>query len=227
MSFIKPADYLHFFKLYVTELHHQHHHQPHEQQLVTSPPQSNNTNDMVLAGVAGNQNRVTPQSYPGPESEAENHSTEMMEDEYTEGEEEELDFDDDIPIHRRMTVSRVQDHAELADSVLSAQSAPTINLTPISSLHRDHPSGVPPPQPPLIKIGAHHTRIESHEFCFRAVFLPFKFLFLIPDIMETFGVFTRRNKLVLLGCVIFSFWRIQGGFREESTRFKGSIFFPM
>ena len=28
-------------------------------------------------------------------------------------------------------------------------------------------------------------------------------LLLIPEIMETFGVFTRRNKLVLPGCVIF------------------------
>ena len=42
------------------------------------------------------------------------------------------DFDDDVPEHRRMTVTRVTDHAELAASVLSAQSAPTINLTPMS-----------------------------------------------------------------------------------------------
>lgn len=45
---------------------------------------------------------------------------------------EEDDFDDDIPAHRRITVTRVSDHAELADSVLSAQSAPTIHLTPMS-----------------------------------------------------------------------------------------------
>ena len=39
-------------------------------------------------------------------------------------------FDDEVPAHRRMTVTRVMDHAELADSVLSAQSAPTINISP-------------------------------------------------------------------------------------------------
>ena len=42
------------------------------------------------------------------------------------------DFDEDVPEHRRMTVTRVTDHAELAQSVLSAQSAPTINLSPMS-----------------------------------------------------------------------------------------------
>ena len=50
------------------------------------------------------------------------------------------DFEEDeIPDHRRMTVTRVTDHAELADSVLSAQSAPTINLTPISPKFGHHP----------------------------------------------------------------------------------------
>lgn len=44
-------------------------------------------------------------------------------------ESDEEEFDDSVPAHRRMTVTRVTDHAELADSVLSAQSAPTINLT--------------------------------------------------------------------------------------------------
>lgn len=47
---------------------------------------------------------------------------------------EEDGFDEDVPEHRRMTVTRVTDHAELADSVLSAQSAPTINLSPISPM---------------------------------------------------------------------------------------------
>jgi len=119
------------------EHHHQHHHL-HEQQSAMSPG-SNTTNDMVV-GMAGNQNRVTL-SY----TETEENSAEM-EDEYTEGEEEELDFDDDVPMHRRMTVSRITDHAELADSVLSAQSAPTINLTPMSPLRG--PSGAHP-QPPI------------------------------------------------------------------------------
>merc|ERR1712001_477988 len=73
-----------------------------------------------------------------------------MDGDYTEEEEsEELDFDDDIPVHRRMTVTRVTDHAELADSVLSAQSAPTINLTPMqldstasshAGAHHQHPT---------------------------------------------------------------------------------------
>lgn len=50
------------------------------------------------------------------------------------------DFEEDeIPDHRRMTVTRVTDHAELADSVLSAQSAPTINLNPISPKFGHHP----------------------------------------------------------------------------------------
>jgi hypothetical protein len=43
-----------------------------------------------------------------------------------------LDFDEDVPHHRRMTVTRVIDHAELADSVLNAPSAPTINISPMS-----------------------------------------------------------------------------------------------
>ena len=62
--------------------------------------------------------------------------------EYPETEETDEDFDDEIPDHRRMTVTRVTDHAELAelaDSVLSAQSAPTINLTPISPKFGHHP----------------------------------------------------------------------------------------
>ena len=121
-------------------------HHPHENQSVTSPI-SNNTNDMVL-GVAGNQNRVAPPSSFPPETE---ENSAEMEDEYTEGEEEELDFDDDVPMHRRMTVSRVTDHVELADSVLSAQSAPTINLTPVSSLSRG-PNGPPHHQQPPIKM---------------------------------------------------------------------------
>ena len=50
-------------------------------------------------------------------------------------EETDEDFDEDIPAHRRMTVTRVADHAELADSVLSAPSAPTINLTPHHHYH--------------------------------------------------------------------------------------------
>ena len=56
-------------------------------------------------------------------------------------EETDEDFDEDIPAHRRMTVTRVADHAELADSVLSAPSAPTINLTPMSPKfgHHYHP----------------------------------------------------------------------------------------
>ena len=52
--------------------------------------------------------------------------------EYHENHETDEEFDDEVPAHRRMTVTRVADHAELADSVLSAQSAPTINITPIS-----------------------------------------------------------------------------------------------
>ena len=114
----------------------EHHHHSHEQTA------SNNTNDMV---VGMQENRVNI-SYPNEESNEMEHD-----DDYTEEEEEELDFDDDVPIHRRMTVSRVTDHAELADSVLSAQSAPTINLTPMSPLSRGPPS-VAPPQLPHIKI---------------------------------------------------------------------------
>ena len=48
------------------------------------------------------------------------------------------DFDDEIPDHRRMTVTRVSDHVELADTVLNAQSAPTINITPISPKYHHH-----------------------------------------------------------------------------------------
>ena len=66
-----------------------------------------------------------------------------MDGDYTEEESEELEFDDDVPAHRRMTVTRVTDHAELADSVLSAQSAPTINLTPMQmdSVASNHAHG--------------------------------------------------------------------------------------
>ena len=58
-------------------------------------------------------------------------------------------FDEDVPQHRRMTVTRVTDHAELADSVLSAQSAPTINISPMS-----------PPCPPEV---TRSIIIESHQ----------------------------------------------------------------
>merc|ERR1712107_421392 len=60
-----------------------------------------------------------------------------------------MGFDEDIPQHRRMTVTRVTDHAELADSVLSAQSAPTINISPMS-----------PPCPPEV---TRSIIIESHQ----------------------------------------------------------------
>ena len=68
-----------------------------------------------------------------------------------EGEDDSMDeaFDEDIPQHRRMTVTRVTDHAELADSVLSAQSAPTINISPMS-----------PPCPPEV---TRSIIIESHQ----------------------------------------------------------------
>ena len=59
-------------------------------------------------------------------------------------------FDDDVPAHRRMTVTRVMDHAELADSVLSAQSAPTINISPQSLLPAVSRSLVIE-QPPIVK----------------------------------------------------------------------------
>ena len=58
---------------------------------------------------------------------------EDMEDDMTD--DNSLDFDEDVPHHRRMTVTRVIDHAELADSVLNAPSAPTINISPMSPQH--------------------------------------------------------------------------------------------
>ena len=60
------------------------------------------------------------------------HNEEDDEDDINEDEDSMDQFDDDVPAHRRMTVTRVTDHAELADSVLSAQSAPTINISPLS-----------------------------------------------------------------------------------------------
>lgn len=62
---------------------------------------------------------------------------------------DEEDFDEDVPAHRRMTVTRVTDHAELADSVLSAQSAPTIHLAPMS--------------PPVQAIPQAHVKMELQK----------------------------------------------------------------
>ena len=62
---------------------------------------------------------------------SEEHTVQHMETNYDA--DEEPHFDDDVPSYRRMTVTSVTDHAELANSVLSAQSAPTIHLTPMSS----------------------------------------------------------------------------------------------
>ena len=75
-------------------------------------------------------NQVPP---PGTQLYVPSEDEDMEEDgNFTEGEEE-LDFDDDVPAHRRMTVTRVTDHVELAESLLSsAQSAPTIHLNPMS-----------------------------------------------------------------------------------------------
>ena len=79
-----------------------------------------------------NVNQVPP---PGTQVYVPSEEDEDMErdGDFTEGEEE-LDFDDDVPAHRRMTVTRVTDHAELAASLLSsAQSAPMIELNTMSS----------------------------------------------------------------------------------------------
>ena len=91
---------------------------------------------MVLG--TSQQNGLTINQVPPPgtqlyvPSEDEEDADMENDGDFTEGEEE-LDFDDDVPDHRRMTVTRVTDHAELAESLLSsAQSAPTIHLNPMS-----------------------------------------------------------------------------------------------
>ena len=77
------------------------------------------------------------------------HHHRLHEDDDVEDDSMDEAFDEDIPQHRRMTVTRVTDHAELADSVLSAQSAPTINISPMS-----------PPCPPEV---TRSIIIESHQ----------------------------------------------------------------
>ena len=96
--------------------------------------QSTPQNNGVMGLIPANSSQVSGGSYTEDEGAD-------MEDDFTEGEEE-MEFDNDVPAHRRMTVTRVTDHAELANSVLSAQSAPTINLGPISP-HSSRPGPTP------------------------------------------------------------------------------------